>query len=432
MASNVEGKEWLENYTDYIVKCLNPVKVVRGLRKMCPDGFDARDKDEILLKYHTPRERSEALLELLLKRTPEAREAFRQIIMTVHPHLGTIIQPVQFCVLWLSPSAVHAAMVVYVLERFAKTEFFSVEEGGPGFLARSGFAFGRKDVLIKLVFPVKPELFSDVLAETVQERRGERMCLAVLTGVCDALVPGVAVGQAVIPTSASEGGHLVHCHTAERLKGLQAGMQERLDNALWQSDLTELYKKYAYMDYYAACLGRLYAELMCAVGGHRSVWLEQFGWGKGGVESERNRTCLAMKLPDWDTGQLAKHVLKERQTWKTNPSSPLGLAPKEALLSRIKERKGWYDEFPSVIGAHAPSGPVFNPLSAPGGDGDVTDTNTHMFYEACFRHLGPQTAWLACECVCHDAGSSSHELTAFTAVTMAMEVVQLLIPTSTD
>ena len=426
-----ELKEWLVSHTAEIVEHLDPVQAVSRLRAICPDGFDDADRDKILLEQATPRERSEALLRLLLHRAHETREAFLQIIQTLHPHLGAVLWPVRYQVLWLCPSPRHAAMVVHTLKQFAATEFLPAEDGGPNVLVRksSGGALGKKDTLIRLVFPAKPEFFSDMLEEMVQDTEEERVHLAVLTGVCEALCPDIPAGWAVIPVSASGGGGTVHCHTAERVRGQRETLGERIDSASWLSRLTELYKKHAYMDYQAVWLGRLYVELLR---GERSTWLEQFGWEEGGVRSEGNRAIVARNLLDWDNGRLARYVLKEKRTWTTDATSPLGLAPRDPLLSRISERREWYDSFPSVIEPRAPSRPAFNPLSTPGGGGVVTDTETHHFYELCSRNLQQDSGWLACKCVCHDTASASHELTAFTAVTMAMEVVQLLRTTSTD
>ena len=431
MASEEDDREWLEVHEEAIIEQLDPARALPLLRHECPNGLDSRDEDDILLKHVTPRERTEALLAVLHERTPEAREALRRVIFRLHPHLARVIQPVRYQVLWLTPSPQHAAVVVHVLETYAESKFSPVEEVAPECLVRWGFVFGEKDVLVKLVFPVKPELFSDMLAEAVRERREERVNLALLTGSCDAVSPEATIGQALIPTSASKGGCLVGCLTAERVKGRRESLRQRLGEASWRSELRELYKRHAYMDYCAVCLGRLYADLQCRAGGERSQWLEMFGWGEGGVQNESNRACLSAKLPEWETGRLANCVLREKRTWRVDASSPLGLAPREDLLSRISEKKGWYDHFPALIEGSAPSGPVFSPLSTPGEGGVAMDTNTQEFYEACSQRLGPETAWLACVCVCNDSASASHELTAFTSVTMAMEVVQLLRTAST-
>ena len=426
-----ELKDWLVAHTDEIVEHLDPEQAVLRLRAICPDGFDAEDKDKVLLEQATPRERSEALLRLLLRRAHETREAFLQIIRTLHPHLAAVLWPVQYRVLWLCPSARHAAMVVHTLKQFTGTAFLPAEEGGPNFLVRrsSGSTFGKKDTLVKLVFPTKPEFFSEVLEEVVEDTEEERVHLAVLTGVCEALDPCMTTGQAVIPASASGAGGTVLCRTADRVRDQREMLGERIDNASWLPHLTELYKKYAYMDYQAVWLARLYVELMSVARGERSSWLERFGWEEGGMGSESNRGILVRNLPDWGNGRLARYVLKEKRTWKTDPSSPLGLAPRAAVLSHVSERG---DSFPSVIEPHAPSRPIFNPLSDPGCGGDVTDADTHRFYKLCSGNLQLDSAWLACKCVCHDTTSASHELTAFTAVTMAMEVVQLLRTNSTD
>lgn len=423
MASNGAGKEWLQTHTEDIVQHLDPEKAVLKLLINCREGFDKTDQEAVLVKS-TSLERTETLLQILETRPSEVIEAFRQIVMTCHPRLAAIIQPVRFRVLWLCHSAQHAAMAVHVLETFSETKFLPVQGGGPKFLVRRGCAFGQKDMLIKVAFPVKPEFFSDMLAETVQQRDEEEIHLAVLTGVCDAIVPWTSVGQAVIPSLARDEGSLLHCRTADRVKNLTENLRDRISSSRWLSRLTEPgpYRECMYLDYCASRLGRLYVEL-CS--GMESAWLSQFGWQEGDALSESNRACLSRQFPDWESGKLARYVLKERQTWRTDPTSPLGLSPKQDLLSRIIERKCWYNEFPSPIDP-TPSGPIFNPLSTPGCGGDVTDTNTHQFYKAC-SHLETRIPWFACLCVCHDAVSSNHEHTAFTAVTMAMEVVQLII-----
>lgn len=425
MASiNGGGREWLQTHAEDIVVHLDPVKAVQRLRIVCPEGFDRTDQ-ETVLGHSTSLERSEALLKILDTRPPEVSEALLKIVMTSHPRLAAIIQPVRFRVLWLCPSSQHAAMAVHVLETFSETKFLPVQDGGPNFLVRRGYAFGKKDMLIMVAFPVKPEFFSDMLSETIQQRDEEEIHLALLTGVCDAMVPRASVGQAVIPPSSEDGASVLRCHTADRVKNVTENLRERISRARWLSRLTEPgpYREAAYLDYCAARLGRLYVELCSGIW---SEWLTQFGWQEGGdAQSERNRACLSAQFPDWESGKLARYVLRERQTWTTDPASPLGLAPKGGLLSRVIERKCWYNEFPSPIDL-TPSGPVFNPLSPPGCGGDVTNTNTHKFYEACSR-LESKIPWFACLCVCHDAVSSNHEHTAFTAVTMAMEVVQLII-----
>lgn len=427
MASNgkvKDVKELLQTHAEDIVELLDPVKAVLMLRMMCPEGFDKTDQ-ETVLGHVTSRERSDALLGILHTRPPEVSEALLQIIMMSNPRLAAKIQPVRCCVLWVCQSAQHAAMAVHVLETFSKTKFLPVQNRGSNFLVRRGYAFGKEDVLIKVVFPVKPEFFSDMLSGTVQQSDEEKIHLALLTGVCDAMVSPVSVGQAVIPPSSKDGGSVVYCRTADRVKNVMENLRERISRARWLSRLTQPgpYRESAYLDYCAACLGRLHVELCSRIW---SEWLTRFGWQEGeDAQSERNRACLSTQFPDWESGKLARYVLRERQTWRTDPASPLGLAPKEGPLSRVIERKCWYDEFPSPI-EHTPSGPIFNPLSTPGCGGDVTDINTHKFYEACSR-LEPKIPWFACLCVCHDAVSSSHEHTVFTAVTMAMEVVQLII-----
>ena len=416
-------KQWLNDHEEALVEQLDPEEMVRGLRTMCPTYFDQRDRDDVLLKYSTPRERTEKLVDILRTRTPEVLEAFQQLITTLYPDLASTVQPVSYHILWLCPSARHAAMVVHILELYSGTQFLQVEEGGPDHLIRrsSGRALGVTGASVKLVFPIRPELFPRMLAETVRTR--DRVDLAILTGHCEALGPRVPVGQAVIPASSSERGTTIPCPTAEKLQREKVGFE----GASWAPEQARLYMKHAYMDYCAVWLGRLYVELTSTARGQRSGWLERLGWEEeGGLQNERNVSLLARCLPEWGTGQLARNLLRERRTWQRDINSPLGLAPKEALSSCLCEKKKHFNGFPAVIGSHAPSGLVFNPISPPGGGGDVTDDNTHQFYQTCHNSLRSDADWLACLSVCHDILTDCHELTAFTAITMAMEVARTI------
>ena len=426
MATNLdEARSWLTEHEEAIIELLDPEKAVERLRRECPDDFSQRDRDDVLLGYQTPRDRTEKLVDILRTRAPEALEVFREVIITHHPQLAAIIQPVNYRILWLCPTAEHAAMASFVLESYSETRLLGVEEGGPDSLVcrSSGLAFGRNDVLVKLVFPVRPELFPVMLSETVNRR--ERVELVLLTGGCEALRPDIPAGAAVLPSSAREGEHSVSCPTAVWVRDHKAELQREIERASWKTGHSRIYRETAYMDYYAAWLGRLYIELTGVQRGQRSSWLGQVGWREGGVD--RNSDLMSRLLPDWDTGRLAQHLLREKRTWRCDPSSPLGMAPTESLLSRLHQRRTQLETFPSVIGQCAPSDPTFRSLSAPEEGGDVTDTHTHQFYRACSEQLLPNAQWLSCVCVCHDTASDSHKLTSFTAVTMAMEVVQMLL-----
>lgn len=422
-----EARRWLNENEEAIVENLDPKKAVQQLMRACLEDFSERDKDDVLLNYRTPRERTEKLVDILRTRALEALEAFREIIITQQPQLAEILQPVRYQVTWLCPSAKHAAMAVHLLESYSETRFLAAEDGGTEFLVRrSSGAFGQSDTQVKLVFPVRPELFSHMLAETVMSR--ECAQLVVLTGACETLKSGIPPGQAVIPLSSSGGRSSVRCPTAHWARDHRGELTGRLKGASWMTELSCLYRDNAYLDYCAAWLGRLYVELVAVEKGQRSSWLEQLGWREGGVEG--NSALMSHLLPDWDTGHLARHVLRERGTWRCDPSSPLGLAPTQPLLARLLQRKSDFNGFPSLIGQRAPHGPTFHSLSASGdGGGDVTDTPTHQFYRACSDHLTPDTDWLACLTVSHDAASDSHQLTACTAVTMAMEVALMRLST---
>ena len=427
------GGVWSSRFTEEEPEILNgidPEKTVSLLRRTCPDALDRHDKEEIFLKNTTSLERNEALVQTLSTRPPEVREAFERIVLLHYPRLSSIIQPEQYRVLWLAPSPQHAAMVVYVLEKYAKATFYPTEEGGVNFLTRKAmmkFGVGESSaaMVVKLAFPVKPELFPSMVADVVEHRERERVDTAILTGVCEALSRDATVGSVLLPTSSKDGRTIV-CPTAQGLQATVHCLQERCGNASWLGELRDHYKKHAYMDYQAVLLARLYVELQRVANGECSTWLEHMGAVDGSMQSAANMAAISRHLPDWAGGQLATALAKKKRTWRVDTHSPLGLSPKESVTSRTEERVRWFDGFPSPVPDSAPCQPLFGSVSLPGEGGTSTDTDTHLFYQACSSRLPQPARWLACKCVCHDSHSSTRELTAFAAVTMALEIVQLL------
>lgn len=432
MALSEEDKMWLMRQEETIVQHLDPERTMKLLRKMFPDEFDSRDVEDILVKYHTSHDRTEALLLLLHTRPVEALKAFRTVITILHPSLAAILQPVRYRVLWVCPSAKHAAMAVHLLKQYTSTDFILPEDGGLQYMIRRsiGSAFGDEQTLIKLVFPVRPEMFQQMLDEVVKKDMGTN--LVIMTGVCESRVPSLTMGQVVIPSCVHDSN--LQCPGAERVRNLEKTLRERLKKATWHEKHDQFYSEHTYIDYCAAWLGRLHFELTNTSRGQSSIWLDRQGFREGGLGNEVNRSILAHRLPLWETGRLARHVLQERRTWRIDHTSPLGLTPKPDTANNISERIRQCEIFPGLPGAQAPSAPVFNSLSSPGGGrgshGDVTDSSTCQFYKACSNHLGAGTEWLACLCVCYDATTDSHELTSFTAVTMAMEIVQMFMSSS--
>ena len=418
-------KEWLRTNREALVEHLEPRRAVAALVALDPEGLDALDMENIFQKHTTPRDQSEALLDTLATRGKEFCEAFRQVVQMTGSRLATIVDPPRYQIVWLAASPLHAAMVVHVLEKYARAKFLPVEEGLEC-LVRRGAVFGERDVQVRLVFPVRTEAFPRVVAAAVQGR----VDVAVLTGACDSLSDAASAGHVLIPTTACSAGQpqAVACPSARRVGILQGTLRGRLQRAEWQSELRELYSRHAYVDHQAVLLARLHLELQCVGRGEESAWLEGIQWGREGEEEGRGRNSavLSRLLPDWGTGRLASTLLRGRKTWSVDTASPLGMAPRQDLLARVRERVGWCGRFPSVIASEAPTDPLFGSISHPGGGGLATDTDTYQFYQVCSATLGQDRPWLACKCVCHDMESSCRELSAFTSVVMAMEVIQLL------
>ena len=421
MALSEKEKWWLEEQREEILDNLRPRETFRQLLILFPDLFDSQDEDNIFLKSQTPREQSGALLDLLKTRPREALQAFRRVVSTLSPSLGALLWPVSLRLLWLCRSPRHAAMVVHLLKTFASTEFLDTEEGGPCFLVRrsSGGALGDEGALLTLAFPTTPEQFPQMLQEVCAQR--EKTDLVVLTGSCEALVPGLPAGKAVVPLSSRERDSTVSCRAAERVRHLQTTLQVRLEEgAAWQRDHRKLYSRHTYLDYCSAWLARLCVEVTQT---ERSAWMERHGVARkrgGGV---------ACRVPEWETGELARHVLRERRSWSVDHASPLGVSPNPSLLSRVSERIASFDGFPSPVEPSPPAGPGFNPLTTVGGEG-VSSPNASLFFKTCSAQLPTDCDWLACLAVCHDVFSDSWELAAHTSVTMAMEVVQMLMAIS--
>lgn len=422
----LDYKEWLRTNREALVEHLQPRRTVAALVAVDPEGLDALDMENIFQKHTTSRDQSEALLDILATRGEEFCEAFRRVIQMTSPHLAAIVDPLRYQILWLAPTPQHAAMVVHVLERYAHAKFLPVEEGLEC-LVRRGAVFGERDVQVRLVFPVRTEAFPRVVSEVVQGS----VDMAVLTGACDSLSDAASAGRVLVPTTACSEGQAVSCPGARRVDMLQGTLQGRLQRAEWQSgELRQLYRRHAYMDHQAVLLARLYLELQHVGRGEESAWLAGHGWVREeeeeGVWREGKRAMLSRLLPDWGTGRLASTLLRERKTWSVDTASPLGMAPGQDLLARVRERVDWCDQFPRVIASEAPTAPLFGSISHPGGDGLATDTDTYQFYQVCSSRLGQDRPWLACKCVCHDMESGSQELSAFSSVAMAMEIVQLL------
>ena len=419
MALSEKEKWWLEEHREEIVEYLAPRETVKKLRNQFPELFDGRDVDDIILKHVTPREQSEALLDLLRSRPREALQAFRHVLSSLTPHLASQLWPVTRRLLWLCPSPAHAAVVVHLLKRFTRTEFVEPQDGGPVWLLRrsSGGALGAEGALLTLAFPHRPGMFHEMLPDVLREKAD----IVVMTGSCEALVPGLSAGQAVVPLSLGEGGSTTVCRAAERVRDHQNTLRTRLEQAPWKKDVHQMYTDSSYMDYCSVWLARLYVEMTDPSGGN-SGWVESQGVVRlegGGV---------ACRIPEWGSGELARHLLGERRTWRVDPTSPLGIAPTPAITSRITQKIHNFDSFPSRLETTPPCVPVFNPLSTgTGKDGEISSPEAAQFFKTCSAKLPADSQWLACLSLCHDIHSDNLELSTHTAVTMAIEVLQMLM-----
>lgn len=414
MALKEGEKWWLEEHREELTEHVNARETIARLRTLSPELFDSQDEDDILLRHQTPREQTGALLDLLTTRAREGLNAFRQVVSIFQPSLASLLWPVSYQVLWLCPSPQHAAVTAHLLKRFTNTEFLSSQEEGPGYLSRRSYggAFGNDGTLVKLVFPTRPEHFPQMLRDTCSEM--EQSNLVILTGCCEARGPGLPAGQVVVPLSAGEEGQRVSCRAAGRVRDLQVTLETRLRNAVWREEHAELYRRHAYLDYCSAWLERLYVEMTRA---SHSTWMET----QGVAEDERGG--VVCRIPEWGTGELANYVLTERRSWNVDHTSPLGISPRPDLVSHTSEKISRFDSFPSPMSPTPPSAPVFNPLST-GGDG-VESPPASQFFTACSSQLS--TAWLACLAVCHHSHYDNPHLSAHTAVTMAMEIVQIFV-----
>ena len=413
MALSEQEKQWLEENREEIMENLNPKETIRRLRKIS-DVLDARDEDDVMLRHHTPRDQTGALLDLLRSRSREALKAFRPVVTSLHPQLASRLWPDGYCLLWLCPSAHHAAMAAHLLERFTNTKLLPPQDG-PEFLVRRslGGAFGYEDALLTLVFPLKPERFPDILSEALLEAAN----LVVMTGSCEALVAGLPVGQPVVPLSVGEGEAAIVCGAAQTVREQRMTLGTRLKDAVWRTELLKkLHKQNGYMNYCSAWLARLHYELATE---QRSQWMERQRLSREDIGS-----CC--QIPEWASGELSRHVLKERRSWRVNPDSPLGITPDPAITARISQK---LHSFPSPVKDTLPTDHVlFNTLSTEAGDKeDISSQDAAAFYRACSTQLSADTEWLACLCLCHDPHSDSQELPAHTAISTAAEIVKIFM-----
>ena len=420
MALSEKEKWWLEEHLEELTEHLDPRETITRLRTLFPDLFDSKDEDEILLRHVTPLEQTGALVNLLKTRPTEALQAFHQVLSICQPSLASLLWPVSYSILWLCPSPQHAAMAAYLLKTFTDTDFLPPRQGGPGHLLRSscGSGFGKEGTLVTLAFPSRPEHFPEMVSEMFKQT--EQANLVILTGSCEPLGPGVSPGHAVVPLSAGDGEETVACSTALRVRDLQGRLEARLVNAVWLKEQSNVYSRCAYLDYCSAWLTRLYVEM--TAGTKSSDWME-----RQGVTREQ-RGGVACPFPEWEMGELARHVLTRGRGWNVDHTSPLGISPNPELVSRVREKVGRYGSFPSPINPIPPTTPLFNPLSTT-SDG-VSSSYASHFFKTCSAQLATGTDWLACLGACHDTTSDTPELSTHTSVTMAMEIVQMLMSIS--
>ena len=417
MALTEKEKWWLEEHLEELVEHLDPRETITRLRTLFPDSFDSQDADNVLLKHQTPLEQTGALVNILKTRPREALQAFYQVVSIYQPSLASLLWPVSYSVHWLTPSPWHAAVVVYLLNTFTNTRFLPSQDGGPGFLVRRSFggAFGKVGVSLTLAFPSKPDNFPSMVRETCKQAN-----FVILTGSCESLGPRLSAGGAVVPLSATDSQGTVFCRAAQRVRDLQATLEGRVRRATWLEGHRKLYSQRAYLDYWSAWLGRLYVEMNREEG---SKWMERQGVAKDGGG-------VASRVQEWETGELARHVLSGGRGWNVNHTSPLGISPNPELVTRVLEKVDRSDTFPSPIDQSPPSTPVFNPLST-SSDG-ISSPNASLFFRTCSSQLATGTDWLACLGLCYDMTFDTPELSAHTSVTMAIEIVQMLMSSSID
>ena len=459
-------KEWLrENYETFL-QYLDPRRAVAALRSVDPEGLDPLDLENIFQKHTTPREQTEMLLNILPTRGPEFCEAFRRVVQMTNARLASIVAPVRYRILWVAPSARHAALVAHTLQKYAQASFLPAQER-EGYLVRNGTVFGEKDAQVSLAFPTKSGSVSALLGEAVERN----VNFALLTGVSELLAPPTvhtpatpSADRILVVTEASSPAHPhpVRCPTAQRAQDhlLQRCLQERLKRAEWAcASLRETHRQRTLRAAQAGFLARLWVELQCVWRGEESTWLSAVGWEREGVRSEegvrrdgegvrgerkgavgegdsakvesegvigvigeRNRALLGRLLPDWPTGELARWLLKQR-SWHVDSASPLGLSPTEQAL-KAAQRERDTQQFSRSPDTELHFDPVFGCVSPPGGPGVASDPDTFLFYQSCSRRLGEGGLWLACRYL----RSTNHgeDLGEFLAVAVAMEVIQLL------
>ena len=471
MASDREWKrdykEWLrENYETFL-QYLDPRRTVTALRSVDPEGLDPLDLENIFQKHTTPREQTEALLNILPTRGPEFCEAFRRVVQITNDRLAGTVAPVRYRILWVAPSTRHAALVAHTLQKYAKASFLPAQERA-GYLVRKGTVFGENDTQVSLVFPTKSGSISVLLGEAVEKN----VNFALLTGISEPLAPPTdhtpttpCADRILLVTEASSPAHShpLRCPAAQRVHLIQRQLQERLRRVVWVcAPLRERYRHQTLCAAQAGLLARLWVELQCVGRGEESTWLSAVGWEREGVKSEKgdcegvkgeregaagegtdsvkvesegvkggegegvigeeNRALLGRLLPDWPTGELARWLLKER-LWYTDSTSPLGLSPTEQIL-KAAQREQDARQFSRPPDTELHSEPIFGGVSPPGGLGVASDPDTFLFYQSCSRRLGESGFWMACRYL--KSTNNGEGLGEFLAVAVAMEVIQLL------
>lgn len=421
MALREEEKWWIEERLEEIVQHLKPRETIMRLRERFPNIVDEEDVDNVLLKYKTPREQTIAVVDLLKTRPREGLVAFREVISVTSPALGSLLWPAGYRILWFSPTPRDAAMVVHLLQQYSDISFHPVEDGGLGHLVRrsSGGVFGDDSALLTLAFPTRPELFQQMLKEMCREEK--KIDLVILTSHCEAMGTEIPAGQSVVPHSFKDGETTISCRTAERIKHLQTTLNGRVKEAIWQTERTKMYDKEAYMNYCSVWLARLYIELnRSRERGQRSDWIERQGIK---VKEKGGMVC---QIPEWETGELAGYVLNQRRTWHIDSTSQLGIAPNPTLLTHVTQKIDKFNSFPTPPQSTPPSGVVFNPLTT-GGEG-VLSMEANQFFQTCSTELASEdTEWLASLAVCYDHTSDTLHLSSHTSVTMAMDIVHMLM-----
>lgn len=122
----------LESHCDELCKGMDPVAVMDGLRKR--GVFKKYDWEEVE-NVVTTQNKNLMILEKVGEGDFNTLSEFLRVLTSIgksHHHLAKLIQPVQHCIAWFTPSPAHAAEVVHTLQEYASAKFSKMERSGEG------------------------------------------------------------------------------------------------------------------------------------------------------------------------------------------------------------------------------------------------------------------------------------------------------------